>query len=134
MKTIKQAALATMVGAAVLATGMVQAKVGASEAAKLGTSLTPIGGEKAGNAAGTIPAWEGGITRPPAGFRVGTFHPDPFAADKPLYQVTRANMAQSANALPPGQNAMFGTYATFLMVVFPTRCSASFPQRTFVYS
>ena len=117
MKIIKQAALTAMVGAAVLATGMAQAKVSASEAAKLGTSLTPVGGEKAGNAAGTIPAWDGGITRPPAGFRVGTFHPDPFSADKPLYQVTRANMAQYANVLTPGQKAMFGKYATFRMDV-----------------
>src|SRR5688572_33447349 len=105
MNTYRKAALTAMVGAAVLATGVAQAKVTAEEAAKLGTSLTPIGAEKAGNAAGTIPAWEGGIVRPPAGFRVGTFHPDPFAADKPLYSVTRANQAQYANVLSAGQKA-----------------------------
>ena len=37
------------------------AKVGPDEAAKLGTTLTPNGAEKAGNAEGTIPAWDGGI-------------------------------------------------------------------------
>ena len=31
------------------------------EAAKLGTSLTPLGAEKAGNADGTIPEWAGGL-------------------------------------------------------------------------
>ena len=31
----------------------------AQSAADLGKSLTPLGAEKAGNAAGTIPAWEG---------------------------------------------------------------------------
>ena len=43
----------------------------AAEAARLGADLTPLGGEKAGNAAGTIPAWDGGITPPAkAGFDV----------------------------------------------------------------
>ena len=55
------------------------AKVSATEAAKLGNELTPMGAEKAGNAAGTIPAWDGGISKPLAGFKVGDHHPDPFA-------------------------------------------------------
>ena len=33
-----------------------QAKVDASQAARLEQDLTPLGGERAGNAAGTIPA------------------------------------------------------------------------------
>lgn len=134
MKINRKHGLALIAGAAVLATGMAQAKVSAQEAAKLGQSLTPVGAEKAGNAAGTIPAWEGGITRPPAGFRVGTFHIDPFAADKPLYSVTRANQAQYANVLTPGQKAMFAKYPTFRMDVYPTRRSASFPQRTYDFT
>ena len=71
---------------------------------------------------------------PPAGFRVGTFHIDPFAADKPLYSVTRANQAQYANVLTPGQKAMFAKYPTFRMDVYPTRRSASFPQRTYDFT
>ena len=47
MKTNKKYALTALVGAAVLATGMAQAAVSAQEAAKLGTTLTPVGGEKA---------------------------------------------------------------------------------------
>ena len=43
------------------------AAVSAEEAAKLGSSLTPLGGDKAANAAGTITAWSGGITQAPAG-------------------------------------------------------------------
>ena len=31
------------------------------DAARLGQDLTPLGGEKAGNADGSIPAWTGGI-------------------------------------------------------------------------
>ena len=37
------------------------AAISAEEAARLGADLTPLGGEKAGNAAGTIPAWDGGL-------------------------------------------------------------------------
>ena len=33
------------------------AKVDAAEAGKLGTTLTPVGAEKAANKEGTIPAW-----------------------------------------------------------------------------
>ena len=41
----------------------VMAAVSPEEAAKLGTSLTPVGAEKAGNADGSIPAWTGGIPK-----------------------------------------------------------------------
>ena len=55
--------------------------VSAQQAAKLGADLTPMGGEKAGNAAGTIPAWTGGITSAAQagapGFKSGGHHPDP---------------------------------------------------------
>ncbi len=43
------------------------AKVTDAEAAKLGTELTPMGGVKAANADGSIPAWDGGITSAIAG-------------------------------------------------------------------
>ncbi|KFN51386.1 hypothetical protein P873_03715 [Arenimonas composti TR7-09 = DSM 18010] len=120
------------VAAAVFTAGQATAAVSETEAAKLGTTLTPVGGERAGNADGTIPAWDGGITRPPAGYKVGEFHPDPYAADKPLFQISRANVAQYAQYLSPGQRAMFERYPnTYRMDVYPTRRSASFPQRTY---
>ncbi len=55
--------------------GLAHAAVTAEEAKKLGTTLTPIGAEKAGNKAGTIPAYTGGLTTPPAGFKAGRRHP-----------------------------------------------------------
>src|SRR5436189_174393 len=36
------------------------AELSSADVGKLGATLTPVGGEKAGNAAGTIPAWAGG--------------------------------------------------------------------------
>ena len=72
----------------------VVAELPASEIAKLGNALTPLGGEKAANAAGTIPAWTGGITRPVAGYKPGSFYPDPFKDDKPTMTITGANADQ----------------------------------------
>ncbi len=70
MTMLKKAGLATVIAAAMLANAAM-AKVSAEDAKKLGisgTPLTPLGAERAGNAAGTIPAWTGGITQPPSGF------------------------------------------------------------------
>lgn len=125
--------LAVVVGMA-FATGSVFAAVDAGQAGKLGKELTPIGATKAGNAAGTIPAWEGGITSPPANYVQGKFHPDPFAADKPLFSITQANYKEHADQLTEGQKGMFAKYATFRMDVYPTRRSASFPKRTYEYT
>ncbi len=115
-----------------LTTVPVQAKVTADEAAKLGTELTPLGGEKAGNADGSIPAWTGGITSAPAGYSAGDFHPDPYAGEKPEFVITAANYQQYADQLSEGLKKMFETYPdTFKLPVYKTHRSASNPQ--FVY-
>jgi hypothetical protein len=125
-------AMAGLVGFALSATAA-YAAVGADQAARLGRDLTPTGAEKAGNG-GAIPTWEGGITRPPAGYKVGDFHPDPFAADTPVLQITPANYKQHADKLSPGQQALFDKYPTYRMDVYPTRRSASFPQRAYEFT
>lgn len=110
------------------------AAVGADQAGKLGKELTAVGAEQAGNADGTIPAWEGGITSLPAGYKVGDFHPDPFASDKPTLQITAQNYKEHADKLSEGQQAMFAKYPSFRMDIYPTRRSAAFPERTYEYS
>jgi hypothetical protein len=108
------------------------AEVSAAEAAKLGAELTPLGAEKAGNADGTIPAWDGGITKPPAGYTPGEHHRNPFADDQVLFTITAANMAEHAAKLTPGHQAMLKTYPdTFKMKVYPSRRSAAYPQRIY---
>jgi hypothetical protein len=110
------------------------AAVTAEEAAKLGKELTPTGAEQAGNADGTIPAWTGGIATPPAGYSVGKFHPDPFAADAVQFTIDRSNVEQYAAKLSDGQKALIAKYATYKMPVYPTRRSAAFPQRTYEFT
>ncbi len=107
------------------------AAVPAAQADRLGKDLTPVGGEKGANKDNTIPAWDGGITRPPANFKLGDFHPDPFPGDKPQLQLTQANYKDHAAKLSVGQQAMFAKYPTFRMDIYPTRRSASFPQRIY---
>jgi len=103
-------------------------EMSAADIAKLGTTLTPLGGEKAGNAAGTIPAWDGGITKPVAGYKPGGYYPDPYPTDKPLFTITGANADQYKDKLPVGAVAMLKKYPTYKMVVYPTRRSAASPE------
>ncbi len=105
--------------------------ISAEEAARLGRDLTPVGAEKAGNADGTIPAWDGGITSPPAGYTKGMHHPDPYAGDKILFTITPANMDQYKNRLTVGHQAMLKAYDSFKMNIYPSRRSASSPQRIY---
>jgi hypothetical protein len=107
-----------------------QAKVDEMQAVRLGQDLTPLGAERAGNAAGTIPAWTGGV-QPPAGYEAGMHHPDPFAADPVLYRVDQSNVAEYAALLPEGLRALVERHPDFHMRVFPSRRSASNPQRIY---
>ena len=109
-----------------------QAKVTPEEAAKLGKELTPLGAIRAGNADGTIPAWDGGITQPPASYKPGTHHPDPFIEEKTLLTITAANAEKYRDKLSPGQLAMLRRYPkTWRMSVYPTHRSASLPQHVY---
>ena len=103
------------------------AELSAADLAKLGTTLTPVGAEKAGNAAGTIPAWDGGITRPVAGYVNGGPYVDPLPNDRPLFTIDASNVDRYKDNLSPGQVAMFKKYSDYKMIVYPTRRTAAFP-------
>jgi hypothetical protein len=95
----------------------------------LQSTLTPLGGEKAGNKEGTIPAWTGGHTKPIAGFKNGGRRDaDPFSGDKPLYSITGKNMEQYAAKLSDGSKAMLKRYPSYRIDVYPTHRSAAAPQ------
>lgn len=125
MKTLPFAALFLLASAAGLAA------VSEADASRLGKDLTPLGAQAAGNADGSIPAWNGGITTPPAGYKVGDHHPDPFPNDQPLYTVSAANAAQYEGKLTPGQLAVMRAHPSYKLIVYPTRRSASNPQRVY---
>jgi hypothetical protein len=105
-----------------------QAKVDSAQAARLGQDLTPLGGERAGNLAGTIPSWQGGLAQPPANYQPGMHHPDPYAGDAPLYQVDSQNLGQYQAQLPAGLRLLLEQNPDYFLRVYPTRRSAAAPQ------
>lgn len=121
--------LLPLAAALLVATVPAWSAVSADEAAKLKTELTPLGAEKSGNKDGSIPAWTGGYNTPIPGFKNGGKRADPFAADKPLYQVTAKNMDQYGDKLTDGVKGMLKKYPdSFRVDVYPTRRTAAAPQ------
>jgi hypothetical protein len=104
------------------------AEVSAADYSRLGKDLTPVGAERAGNADGTIPAWEGGLTQPPAGWKREQGYVDPFPGDKPLFTITAANAAQYQSRLTIGQLALLRQYPEYRINVYPTRRTAALPK------
>lgn len=112
-----------------LALGSALAGVSADEAKKLGTSLTQVGAEAAGNADKTIPAYSGGLTTPPAEYKKGSgLRPDPYASEKPLYSITTANVAQHETKLSAGTRELLKRYPGMRVDVYPTHRTAAFPK------
>ncbi|VVN89200.1 hypothetical protein PS712_01735 [Pseudomonas fluorescens] len=106
-----------------------QASVSTQDAAKLGSSLTQVGAEKAGNADGSIPAYNGGLTTPPASFKSGdSMRPDPFANEKPLLVIDGKNVDQYKNLLSATTVELAKRFPTFRVDVFPTHRTVSLPQ------
>lgn len=104
------------------------AAVTPEEAAKLGTSLTPLGAEQAGNADGSIPAWTGGLSKDAGAVDAAGFLADPYASEQPLFSITAQNVEQYQDKLSPGQVALFKRYPdSYKMNVYPTHRSAALP-------
>lgn len=128
MKTTKYLLQSGALALSLLATS-VMAAVSADEAAKLGTTLTPLGAEKAGNADGSIPEWTGGLPKNAGTADDRGFLSDPFASEQPLFTITAQNVDQYKDKLTPGQVAMFKRYPdSFKIPVYPTHRSATAPQ------
>ncbi len=129
---MRRTLLTVLVWAGGLAASPVQAGLSADEIAQLGSTLTPMGGIRAGNEAGTIPAWEGGLTTPPPGYHKGGHYVDPFADDQPLFTITAQNMDRYQDRLTVGHQALLKAYPdSYKMRVYPTRRSAAMPQRIY---
>jgi len=105
-----------------------RAGVSDQDASALKSRLTPVGAERAGNAAGTIPAWAGGYTTAVGGYRQGDIRPDPFADEKPLTAITSRNFRDYADKLPEGAKQLFEKYPDYRMDIYPTHRSAAAPD------
>ncbi|MFZ3288793.1 MAG: DUF1329 domain-containing protein [Telluria sp.] len=122
-------ALASALVSGLATISIAHAAVSVEEAAKLKSTLTPLGAERAGNKDGTIPAWDGGLTKPVAGAMRGDVPVDLFASEKAVLQITAKNMAQYADKLSEGTQALLKKYPdTFRVDVYPTHRTAAAPQ------
>ncbi|MCW8279095.1 DUF1329 domain-containing protein [Pseudomonas sp. PCH199] len=124
----KSSILTAGVLALTLLASSVMAAVSQQEADKLGTVLTPFGGQKEGNADGSIPAWTGGLKTNAAPV-TNDFIGNPFEGEKPQFVITAANAAQYKDKLTPGQMAMFQRYSqTYKIPVYKSQRTASSTQ------
>ncbi|MGC1507064.1 DUF1329 domain-containing protein [Ketobacter sp. MCCC 1A13808] len=129
--SFKLKVLASTLLASSIAAAPAFAKVDQAQADKLGGSeLTISGAEVAGNADGTIPAWDGGMKSKPACYKGGDFLCNPYADDKPLFTITAQNVDKYKDKLTPGQAAMFKKYPdTYRMPVYQSRRPYNAPER-----
>ena len=128
MKTTKTLLQTGALALTLLATA-VMAKVPADQAAQLGTSLTPMGSIKAGNADGSIPAWTGGLPATAGAVDSKGFLTDPFAGEKPLFDITAANADKYKDKLTAGQLALFKRYPdTYKIPVYTSHRTAALPD------
>ena len=117
----------SLMASSVMAQTLTQAEID-----QLGTSLTPIGAEKAGNASGTIPAWTGGLPTDAGQSLPNNFLEDPFQGEQPEFVITAQNMEQYKANLTPGQIAMFERYPeTFRMPVYQSKRTVGYPQSVY---
>jgi hypothetical protein len=134
-RTIQQCSMKPLLASMLLATSAAFAQISVPDLAQLGTSptskYTPMGAERGPNAAGTIPAWDGGITKVPEGFKHerGNHYADPFPDDKILFTISAANADKYKDNLSPGQLAILKMYPTHKMNVYQTRRTAAYPQK-----
>ncbi|MEA5672421.1 DUF1329 domain-containing protein [Pseudomonas sp. MH2] len=130
MKMTSSLLKAGVLGISLLATS-VMAAVSADEAAKLGTTLTPMGAEKAGNADGSIGPWEP-LSKTAGSVDARGFLSDPYGSEKPLFTITAANADQYKDKLAPGQLAMLKRYPdTYKLPVYKTHRGATVPDAVY---
>lgn len=122
----KPKAIATLAIVAVAATGLGAAYAAAPSSASHASDqkLTVFGAIKAGNAAGTIPAYTGGLKE---GSKADNEKPYPYANEKPRLVITAKNMAKYAEKLDQATKKLFKRYPNFRMNVYPTHRTAGYP-------
>jgi len=105
-----------------------RAQVTAAQVAQLGTTLTPLGAEMAGNADGSIPAWTGGVCTMNLASGPDGNIPQVFTNEQKLFTIDASNVSQYADKLTPGEIKMIGTFQGFHMDVYPTHRTGCAPQ------
>ena len=122
---------AAVVGSGALPRGAIAQATGPDA---LKSTLTPLGGIRAGNADGSIPAWTGEMVPEFANYQLGEPLPSPFTDDKPLFRITPANVSQYQDKLSAGAIYMLQNHPDYYMDIYPTRRTAVAPQYVYDYT
>lgn len=119
---------AVAVGLALALAAPAYAVVSSEEAARLGSSeLTAVGAERAGNADGSIPAWQADW-KGPSMPEEGGLYPDPFVGEKPLYSINQENMGQYADVLSEGTQELIRRWGDYHVDVYQSHRIVDFPE------
>lgn len=114
--------------ACALAVSSALGAVSADEAKTLGATLTLFGAEAAGNSDKSIPEYTGGVAVPASYKKGAGVRPDPFAAEKPLFSIKAADVAQYNAKLTAGTKELLKKFPTMRVDVFPTHRSVGYPK------
>lgn len=123
-------ALLSLIAFGVLSCSVAHAAVSPAEAEKLKTELTPMGGERAGNADGSIPAWTGGQQ---AALPAGKPNRPPLfnAGEKSILKIDSSNMEQHKARLSEGEQALLKNIPGYSIHVYPTHRTAIAPAHSY---
>ncbi|WP_281649231.1 DUF1329 domain-containing protein, partial [Parendozoicomonas sp. Alg238-R29] len=99
--------------------------------AALNDSLSPVGAILSANKDGSIPEWNGGITQLPEDYAPGNQHPDPFAEDTIKTVISQRNLDEHKGMLSEGALALLKANPDYKINVYPSRRSASLPERIY---
>jgi hypothetical protein len=95
-----------------------------------GDTYTPVGAERAGNAEGTIPEWQDGLTNWPEGDIENEGLADPFAGEAELFRITAANVDEHRNKLSDGQVVLLQRHPdTYYLPIYPSHRISTYPQQ-----
>lgn len=99
------------------------------DAERLGTDLTPLGGEKGGAKDGSIGAWAAENPFLP-GWSYGKFRGDywKYKDDKKLFSIDATNVSKYSDKLSPGQAELFKDIKGYRMDVYPSRRTCQVPD------
>jgi hypothetical protein len=120
-----------LVTACALAVGFAGSAWAKGDASRLGKDLTPFGSERAGTSDGMVPAWDGGLSSPPAGVKFDPKKdnpPNPFTGDAVKFTVTGANAGQYDANLTDGHKALLKKFSSYKMKVYQSRRTCALPQ------
>lgn len=126
---MKRRTFGLLTGASLFTPGLVRTAnaQSAPDPSLLKTTLTPFGAERAGNAAGTIPAWTGGFAPGAPDWQGPNSLPGFLQTDKPILTIDSGNYSDHLDQLSVGVAALIQKQG-YSIQVYPSHRTHALPQ------